>query len=120
MLKHAFFLSLAIAVGLAVAKMFGGSFNLSQLFGGTATTTTSPCWLAAVAFKEDFHTGTRVNRVRHYLVTRFEKSGPGQRALMKIYRERGELIAARVKSSRFLSLANRFLFRAILRHAEAV
>jgi hypothetical protein len=116
MLKHAFYLSLAIAVGLAVAKMFGGSFNLGSLFGGT-TTTTTPCWLAAVAFKEDFENGPRVKRVRHYLVTRFEKAGPGQRALMTIYREYGERLAARVEKSRVFSWANGLLFRAILRQA---
>lgn len=122
MLKHGFYLALAIAVGLAVAKMFGGSFNLTSLFSGlgTTTTTTTPCWLAAVAFQEDFHTGKRVNRVRHYLVTRFEKAGPGQRALMALYREYGQRLAARVERSRFLTFANGLLFRTILRHAEAV
>jgi hypothetical protein len=119
MLKHAFYLSLAIAVGLAVAKMFGGSFNLTSLFGGT-TTTTAPCWLAAVAFKEDFNEGPRVKRVRHYLVTRFEKAGPGQRALMRIYRTHGERLAQIVSRSRLLGFANDLLFRGILRHAEAV
>jgi hypothetical protein len=122
MLKHGFYLALAIAVGLAVAKMFGGSFNLTSLFSGLGTTTTSttttPCWLAAVAFKENFHTGERVNRVRHYLVNRFEKSGPGERALMALYREYGQRLAARVERSRVLSFANGLLFRRILRAAE--
>lgn len=121
MLKHGFYLALAIAVGLAVAKMFGGSFNLASLFGGTTTTsTTAPCWLAAVAFNEDFETGTRVQRVRHYLVNRFEKSGPGQRALMSIYRTHGAALAARVRRSRILSFANALLFQSILRKAYAV
>lgn len=39
-MKHALYLSLAIAVGLAVAKMFGGTLNLGSLFGTTATTAT--------------------------------------------------------------------------------
>ena len=39
MLKHVFMLALAISVGIAVAKMFGGTFNLTSLFGGTSTTT---------------------------------------------------------------------------------
>jgi hypothetical protein len=126
MLKHGFYLALAIAVGLAVAKMFGGSFNLTSLFSGlttttpTTTTTIAPCWLAAVAFKEDFHTGKRVKRVRHYLVNRFEKAGPGQRALMALYREYGQRLAARVERSRILSFGNGLLFRAILRQAEAI
>ena len=125
MLKHVFWLALAIAVGLAVAKMFGGTFNITSLFSGlfpasTSTTTPAPCWLAAAAFKEDFNNGPRVKRVRHYLVTRFEKAGPGQRALMKIYRQYGAQLAARVERSRILTFANGLLFRAILRHADAV
>ena len=35
MLKHVFMLALAISVGMAVAKMFGGTFNLTSLFGTT-------------------------------------------------------------------------------------
>jgi hypothetical protein len=119
MLKHGFYLALAIAVGLAVAKMFGGTFNLASLFGGT-TTTTAPCWLAAVAFNEDFESGPRVKRVRHYLVTRFEKSGPGQRALMNIYRAHGQKMAALVSRSRVARFINAILFRRVLRAAQAV
>jgi predicted Kef-type K+ transport protein len=37
MAKHVFHLALAIAVGIAVAKMFGGSFNLTSLFSGLTT-----------------------------------------------------------------------------------
>jgi hypothetical protein len=122
MLKHVFWLGLAIAVGLAVAKMFGGTFNLSSLFGGLGTTTTppasTPCHLAALAFNEDFATGPRVERVRNYL-RGFEKSGCGQRAIVAIYREYGQRLADRVKRSRFLTRANGLLFRAILRRAEA-
>jgi hypothetical protein len=124
MLKHVFWLGLAIAVGLAVAKMFGGTFNLTSLFSGltgstTATTTSvTPCHLAAIAFGEDFRSGPRVNQVRHYL-RKFEKEGPGQAALVRIYRENGRKLAARVERSRFLSALNRMLFRAVLRRAEA-
>ncbi len=35
MLKHVFMLALAISVGVGVAKMFGGTFNLASLFSGT-------------------------------------------------------------------------------------
>lgn len=122
MLKHVFWLGLAIAVGLAVAKMFGGSFNLSTLFsglGGTSTTTPpATCHLAALAFGEDFETGPRVNRIRAWMKS-FETRGKGQAALVKIYRENSRMLAARFKRSRFLTAANGFLFRAILRRAEA-
>jgi hypothetical protein len=37
MMKHVFMLALAISVGIAVAKMFGGTFNLSGLLGGLTT-----------------------------------------------------------------------------------
>jgi hypothetical protein len=120
MLKHGFYLALAIAVGLAVAKMFGGTFNLASLFGGTTTTsTTAPCWLAAVAFNESFEEGPRTKKVRNYLVTYFEKSGPGQRALMRLYRLHGERAAALVARSRVLAFFNRLLFRRVLRAALA-
>lgn len=119
MLKHAFYLSLAIAVGLAVAKMFGGSFNLSTLFGGTTTTTTTPCHLAAVAFDESFEDGPRVKRVRRFLAA-FAKTGPGQRALVNLYAEYGARVAAVVRRSRILSALNGFAFGRILRHADAV
>jgi hypothetical protein len=118
MLKHGFYLALAIAVGLAVAKMFGGTFNLASLFGGT-TTTTAPCWLAAVAFNEDFETGPRVNRVRRHLLN-FEKQGRGERALVNLYRQHGERMAALVSRSRVAKFVNAVLFRRVLRAAQAV
>jgi hypothetical protein len=34
MAKHIFHLALAIAVGVAIAKMFGGSFNIASLLSG--------------------------------------------------------------------------------------
>lgn len=115
MLKHGFYLALAIAVGLAVAKMFGGSFNLTSLFGGS-TSTTTPCRLAALAFGESFDDGPRVNRVRAWL-RRFEAQGKGQAALVNIYREYGVRLAAWVEASRVRSFCNRLLFGAILRVA---
>jgi hypothetical protein len=34
MMKHVFMLALAISVGIAVAKMFGGTINIAGLLGG--------------------------------------------------------------------------------------
>lgn len=40
MVKHVFMLALAISVGIAVAKMFGGTFNLAGLLSGTTAAKT--------------------------------------------------------------------------------
>jgi hypothetical protein len=120
MLKHVFYLALAISVGIAVSKIFGGTFNIASLLSPTATpTTVPPCHLAAVAFEEDFLTGRRVNRVRTWLLNDFEKSGPGERALMSLYRTYGERAARKVQNSRLLTLATKFVFARVLRIAEA-
>jgi hypothetical protein len=41
MMKHVFMMALAISVGIAVAKLFGGTFNLAGLLGGTTAVKTS-------------------------------------------------------------------------------
>lgn len=41
MAKHIFYLALAISVGMAVSKMFGGTFNIAGLLSGASTTKTA-------------------------------------------------------------------------------
>jgi hypothetical protein len=121
-MKHIFYLALAISVGVAVSKIFGGTFNIGGLLSGlgtTTTTSTTTCWLAAVAFDEDFVTGPRVNKVRTWLHNDFEKSGPGQRMLMNLYRAYGERAARKVQNSRILKAGVKIIFTRALLHAEA-
>jgi hypothetical protein len=114
MAKHVFFLALAISVGLAVAKMFGGSFNLGTLFAPATTTTTNPCYLAALAFGEDFETGVRVNKVRNWLVTKYENTNFFSRFVMKLYRRHGLQAARFAETVPALRRYVRFVFNKIL------
>jgi hypothetical protein len=118
MLKHVFWLALAIAVGVAVAKMFGGSFNLAGLFGGTTTGGTTPCWLAALAFGEDLD-GPRVSKVRDFLLD-YERTGTIARFLMKLYRKYGLALSAIVSRDSWLDKVNQECFSRILARAKAM
>jgi hypothetical protein len=117
MLKHVFWLSLAIAVGVAVAKMFGGSFNLAGLFGGT-TGGTTPCWLAALAFGVELD-GPKTEKVRGYLLD-YERTGAVARFVMRLYRKYGLALAAIVREDSWLANVNREFFTRILGRAEAM
>jgi hypothetical protein len=79
----------------------------------------APCWLAAVAFDEDFFTGPRVNLVRRWLVEAWEPSGTLAKFVMALYRTYGERTAQVVAKSRLLKLAARKLFDRVLLKAEA-
>ncbi len=79
----------------------------------------APCWLAAVAFGEDFYLGPRVNLVRRWLVNDWEKSGPVAKLVMALYRTYGERVARQVVKSSLLRRVARAIFSRVLAKAEA-
>jgi hypothetical protein len=79
----------------------------------------APCWLAAVAFDENFFTGPRVSKCRTWLVNDYEKSGPVAKLVMDLYRTYGERAARVVEKSSFLKAGVKALFSRILKKAEA-
>jgi len=78
-----------------------------------------PCWIAAVVFEEDFITGARVNLVRAWLHSEFERSGLGAKLVMGLYRTYGQRVARVVEKNSVLKRGFRKLFDKALAKAEA-
>jgi hypothetical protein len=78
----------------------------------------SPCWLAAVAFDEDFYTGPKTSSVRGYLLNWERHSGLGK-IVVGAYRLFGERTAKFVAKRPLLKKLNAGLFNRILAKAIA-
>jgi hypothetical protein len=79
----------------------------------------APCWIAAAVFGENFFTGSRVIKVRTWLVNDFEPSGLGARFVMQLYRKYGQRVAKVVERNSVLKAGFRKVFDKALAKAEA-
>jgi len=102
---------------LRVVTKFSGCSDGEVLFDGRCTL--GVCWIAAAVFGENFFTGPRVNKVRTWLVSDFEPSGPGARFVMHLYRIYGKRVAKVVEKNSILKVGFRKLFDKALAKAEA-
>lgn len=118
MLKHFFIMSAAIAVGLALAKMFGGT-GLTSILSGTTSSTTSSCHLAAAVFNEDFETGPRVRLVRRWLYQSWIHTGLFARVTLAVYSRYSRQLAAIARRYAFVRRACEPVFAHALKQARA-
>lgn len=116
-MKHFALLALAIATGLALGKLFGGT-GLTSLFPTATTTTTTPCYIAAAVFGEDFASGPRVSLVRRWLTNDYEGSGRVAGLVMRLYRKHGATIGQAIGRHPWLGVAFRPVFNLALRNAQ--
>ena len=78
----------------------------------------APCWLAALAFNENFFTGVKTNIVRNYLLNWERNSGLGK-IVVGLYRLVGERAANVASKSSLLTGLVRKMFNRILVKATA-
>lgn len=88
--------------------------GLSTVRTGIGKFAAPTCYLAALAFGEDFYTGERVNRVRDWVYNVWAKKGAFQRAVVGLYSRYGERAAKIVAKSSILRAINRAAFERVL------
>jgi hypothetical protein len=78
----------------------------------------APCYLAAVAFDENFYTGPKTQAVRNYLLGWEQKSGLGK-IVVGFYRLHGKAAAELAQKSSFAKRVLRSVFDRVLAKTEA-
>jgi hypothetical protein len=80
----------------------------------------APCYLAALAFGEDFYVGEQTQVVRDYLSNTWAKTSKFASAVVSLYAKHGERVSKVVAKSSLLKRLNRALFEHVLARATAV
>lgn len=80
----------------------------------------APCWLAALAFGEDFYSGPKVNAVRNWMVNVFEPTNFATKLIMGMYRKHGRSLARVAQKSDMAKSIVKALFNRMLAKAEKV